>query len=295
MSAIQQILKDEALDKQLLEQGYVVVPFLDTNEVATLVNFYYENHSRRQEGMYATAHVPDIDFRIKMNEIIKKVFNRAIEQYFVNYTALGGSFIAKGKGSLGKLHPHQDWNIVDEELYRSFNIWVPLVNLHQNNGAIQILPYSHTWLTTYRSANITGAYSHVNDLLLDKMIALFMNKGEALIYDHRLLHASGQNTTDEIRLAAVYGIIPDKSSMRYYHQADEKTVEVFESNPEFFLYGNIFEGPKGLKSLHKFKHNFPQITADQVKRFIDPSYTPPVNPPQPVPSLFKRFKSLLGA
>lgn len=294
MSATQQILKDEALDKHLLNQGYVVVPFLLAEEVAALVNFYYQNHAKQQDGMYATAHVPDIDFRMKMNDLIKQVFARAIRQQFVNYTALGGSLIAKGKGTTGKLHPHQDWNIVDEEQFRSFNIWVPLVDLHENNGAIQVLPYSHTWLTTYRSANITGAYSQVNDLLLEKMVPLFMKKGEALIYDHRLLHASGENTTDEIRLAAVYGIIPDKSSMRYYHQADEKTVEVFESNPEFFLYGNIFEGPKGLKSLNKFEHPFPQVTADQLKRFIDPSYVPPVAD-QPSPSLFRRFKSLLGA
>ena len=291
---MEQILKDEQLDKQLLEKGYVVVPFLDVVEVSALVNFYYEHHTRNQEGMYATAHVPDTDFRIKMNELIKKVFARAIEKYFVNYTALGGSYIAKGKGTNGKLHPHQDWNIVDEEQFRSFNIWVPLVDLHENNGAIQVIPHSHTWLTTYRSANITGAYSQINDLLLDKMVPLYMKAGEALIYDHRLLHASGENTTDEIRLAAVYGIIPEKGSMRYYHQAGEKTVEVFESNPEFFLYGNIFEGPKGLKSLNKFEHAFPQVTPDQFKRFLDPTYTPPVSL-QPPPSLFKRIRSLLGA
>jgi len=294
MSEMQQILKDEQLDKRLLNEGYVVVPFLDAVEVSALLTFYYGHHTRSQEGMYATAHVPDIDFRIKMNDLIKKVFARAIERFFVNYTALGGSFIAKGKGTNGKLHPHQDWNIVDEEQFRSFNIWVPLVDLHQNNGAIQVLPHSHTWLTTFRSANITGAYSQVNDLLLQKMAPLYMKAGEALIYDHRLLHASGENTTDEIRLAAVYGIITDNSSMRYYHQADEKTIEVFESNPEFFLYGNIFEGPKGLKSLGKFEHNFPQVTTSQLKHFLDPAYTPAVNLP-PKPSLFKRLRHLLNA
>ncbi len=294
MNAQQQILKDAQLDKQLLEKGYVVIPFLDTGEVGKLVNSYYDHHPRQQEGMYATAHVPDLELRIKMNDLIKKVFARAIEDTFVNYTALGGSYIAKGGGAKGTLHPHQDWNIVDEEHYRSFNIWVPLVDLHENNGAIKILPESHAWLTTYRSANINSAYTRVNDLLWEKMVTLFMKAGEALIYDHRLLHASGENTSPEIRLAAVYGIIPDKSSMRYYHKADEKTVEVFESNPEFFLYGNIFEGPKGLNSLGKFEHNFPEVTAGQFKRFLDPSYVPPAIEVPANPSLFKRIKSLLG-
>ena len=289
-----QILQDEQLDKKLLEEGYVVIPFLNSDEVAALVEFYYQHHAKEQDGMYATAHVPEVGFRMKMNDYIKEVFVRAIGQTFINHTALGGSFIAKGKGAKGTLEPHQDWNIVDEEKYRSFNIWVPLIDLNDSNGVIKILPQSHAWLATDRSANISSAFGNVNDLLWQKMQPLYMKKGEALIYDHRLLHASGENKSDEIRLAAVFGIIPAESKMLYFHKADEKTVEVFESNPEFFLYGNIFEGPKGLKSLRKFNFDFPAVTADRFNRFVNPSYAPLINN-LPRPSLFKRIKSFLGA
>ncbi len=271
-NSAQQILVDEQLDKKLLEDGYVVIPFLSSDEVSALVNFYYEHHAKEQDGIYATAHVPDISFRMKMNEEIKKVFAGAIQQTFSNCNSLGGSFIAKGRGSKGTLQPHQDWNIVDEEKFRSFNIWAPLVDLNDNNGVIKILPKSHAWLKSYRSANISSAYEKTNDLLWQKMISLYMKKGEALIYDHRLLHASGENSSNEIRLAAVYGIIPQKAEMLYYHKADENTVEVFESNPEFFLYGNIFEGPKGLKSREKINYKFPQVDSAQLNNFISPSF-----------------------
>lgn len=260
------ILSNPELDRQLSEKGYVVIPFLNHDEVNALVNFFYESHPKQQDGMYATAHVADITFRVKMNDFIKEKFARAIESTFVNHRSLGGSYIAKGKGERGTLHPHQDWNIVDEEKFRSFNIWVPLVDLHDKNGAIKILPESHLWLKSYRSANIHSAYSRVNDVLWQKMVSLFMKKGEALIYDHRLLHASGENFTDEIRLAAVFGIIPQGADMFYYHKADEQTVEVFESNPEFFLYGNIFEGPKGLVSKGKIAYHFPEISLEEFNR-----------------------------
>jgi ectoine hydroxylase-related dioxygenase (phytanoyl-CoA dioxygenase family) len=144
---------------------------------------------------------------------------------------------------------------VDERKFRSFNIWVPLVDLNRENGTIQILPESHKWLKTYRSANISSAFESVNDLLWGKLIPLFMKKGEALIYDHRLLHASGENFTDELRLAAVFGIIPNDASMFYYHQKNEYTLEVFESNPEFFLMENIFDGPKGLKKVSEIPYS----------------------------------------
>jgi len=262
---MQKILSDINLDEQLLKKGYVVVPFLTESEVTELVNFYYANHGSVSEGMYATAHVPDIDFRMKMNGFINQVFARAIDEVFVDCNALGGSFIAKGKGNKGTLHPHQDWNIVDEDQFRSFNIWVPLVDLHENNGAIKVLPESHAWLKTYRSANISSAYSEVNDLLWEKTIPLYMKKGEALIYDHRLLHASGENFTDEIRLAAVYGIIPQGAQLYYYHKIDDNTVQVFESHPDFFLKGNIFDGPKGLKSVRQFNHSFSVNKQDLLK------------------------------
>lgn len=258
------ILKKQNLDTQLLADGYVVVPFLNEEEVKALTGFYYSHHSSTQEGMYATAHVPDIDFRMKMNDYIKQVFKRAIDEYFVNSNPLGGSFIAKGKGERGTLQPHQDWNIVDEELYRSFNIWVPLVDLHEQNGAIKILPKSHSWLKSYRSANIHSAFSEVNDVLWKELISLFMKKGEALIYDHRLLHASAENHSDEIRLAAVYGIIPDKADMKYYHKKDDHTIEVYGSNPDFFLYGNIFEGPKNLQKEGELRYEFPQVSREKL-------------------------------
>ena len=291
MKQQEQILQDKELDKQLLEKGYVVVPFLTTAETNELVDFYYQNHPESHAGMYATAHVTNVDFRMKMNNSIKKVFARAINQAFINHTALGGSYIAKGRGSNGTLHPHQDWNIVDEKEFRSFNVWVPLVDLTDNNGAIKIFPESHAWLTTYRSANISSAYSSLNELLWKEMQTLYMKKGEALIYDHRLLHASGENKTDEIRLAAVYGIIPEKSEMRYYHQADPITIEVFESNPEFFLYGNIFDGPKNLKSLEKFAFNFPQVGINDYYRFTNRQNPELV---QKQISFFQKMKNLLA-
>ena len=254
------ILQNSLLEKQLLETGYVVVPFLTAYEVLALTTFYYEYHPKQLEGMYATAHLPNIDLRMKMNNVIKEKFERPIEEMFCNATPLGGSFIAKGKGGHGTLKPHQDWNIVDENKYRSFNIWVPLVDVNQLNGAICIMPKSHLWGKTFRSANIPSVFQNVEEELWEKMIQLNMKAGEALIYDHRLIHASGENHTDEIRLTTVFGIIPDEAKMFYYHQKKENTVEEYESNPEFFLYENIFEGPVKLKLSKEFPHTLPYVS-----------------------------------
>jgi len=258
------ILSDPLLEKRLLDQGYVVIPFLSKEEISDLKTFYYQFNSDKLVGMSATAHLPDLEMRMHMNDKIKEVFRRAIEETFVNANALGGSFIAKGKGNTGTLSPHQDWNIVDEDQFRSFNIWVPLVDLNADNGAICVMPKSHLWAKSFRSVNIRSAYNDVEPQLWQKMKRLDMKAGEALFYDHRLIHASGENKTDEIRLAAVFGIIPDDADMFYYHKKDEKTIEVYESNKEFFLYENIFEGPRKLKKLREIPYVFPLFTSDQL-------------------------------
>jgi hypothetical protein len=241
----QRILSDDHLDRSLLKEGYVVVPFLDAEAVSGLKTFFLENHPQGVSGFYATAHATDIAFRQRMNDRIKEAFAGPIARYFAGCKALGGSFVVKSKENTSRLHPHQDWNIVDEDKYRSFNIWVPLVNLNERNGAIRVMPRSHGWVRNFRGPNIPDAFTSVQEDIWKRMTPLYMDAGEALIYDHRLFHASDPNTTDELRVAAVFGIIPEEAQMFYYFGRDGKA-EVYESSVEFFMTGDIQKGPETL-------------------------------------------------
>lgn len=263
MSKMNQILKDEMLSQKLKEDGYVVISFLNEEEINALTKIFYDNHKDKVEHFYATAHVEDIDFRNRMNLEIREVYSRAIEENFVGCTALGGSFVVKPKGETGVLDPHQDWNIVDEEKYRSFNVWVPLVDLTKDNGVIYVLPKSHKWVEkTYRHSTIPNVYGQVYDQVWENMIPLYMKAGEALVYDHALVHASELNQTDELRIACAYGVIPEEAEMIFYWNNDGK-VEKYQSNPDFFMEQNIFTGPHGLTKLDDVDYDFHQVTVDE--------------------------------
>ena len=242
------ILKNNTLDKQLVQEGYVIVPFLSTQEVKELKDFFYDNHSDDIPGFYATAHHPDIAFRKKMNDTIKRVFQSSIEKHFTGCEALGGSFVVKTKSQEERLHPHQDWNIVDETIYRSFNIWTPLVDLAKENGAIRILPKSHLWGLNYRGPNIPDTRADQLESFWQDMLTLNMRAGEALIYDHRLYHASYANKTDEYRLATVFGIKPKPAAM-YYYYGNKGNIDVYESSVNFFMEADIQQGPCVLKKV----------------------------------------------
>lgn len=260
------ILSNTNLDKKLLEEGYVVVPFLEKEQVTALKSFFFENHPNEIPGFYATAHVADIAFRKKMNEKIKSVFAQAIEKYFVNCTPLGGSFVVKSKAQEERLHPHQDWNIVDETLYRSFNIWVPLVDLSEENGAIRVLPKSHLWGLNYRGPNIPESNPDKIESIWNDMQTLFMKAGEALIYDHRLYHASYPNQTDELRLATVFGIKPTEAEMFYYF-GESDNIGVYKSSVDFFMEGNIQQGPEVLERVGEINNTKPETEHKEKKGF----------------------------
>jgi len=292
-----QILKDKNLDNRLKEDGYVVVPFLDEEEVNTLTAFFHEHHKDGVGGFYATAHVPDTGFREMMGREINRVYERGINEYFTEARPLGGSFIVKPPGEESVLQPHQDWNIVDESVNRSYNVWVPLVDLNEKNGTILVMPGSHDWVRGYRHISIPCVYGKVYGLVLQNMTPLYLKAGEALIHDHALVHASEANRSDGLRIACAYGIISSGAKMLFYWNNNGQ-VEEYESNPEFFMKENVFTGPHHLKKIKDVDYDFHQIDEDE---FYALSKIPkPVLPqreadyPKPGLGIWGRIKKMIG-
>lgn len=248
----------------LQKNGYAIVPFLHADEIASLTRFFYDNHPSLPDGMYASSHAPDFSLRKKMNDEIQYVCSRAMKTTFQNVTPLGATFMVKSKGENGSLHPHQDWNIVDEEHFHSYNIWLPLVDVEEYNGTLLILPDSHTLMQNIRGLHIPSSFAAVQDELWSSLIPIRMKAGEALIYDHRLLHASGINHSQQPRLVIVYGLIPAEAEMRFY-LGKENTIEEYACSPDFYFEANILNGPDNLPLLRSFVNNNPAFTLELLR------------------------------
>ncbi|MEO0038068.1 MAG: hypothetical protein RIQ59_1279 [Bacteroidota bacterium] len=258
----QDILLDSTQNQQLQKDGYVVIPFLTSKEVSELTTFFKSKIELQEGDFYATAHSKDVDFRKEMSGKIVDVIKQKVDSYFQNHELLGASFIVKSKKLSQALQPHQDWNIVDESIHRSYNIWIPLVDLNNENGAILVMPQSHLWVVNFRHSSIPCSFQAVHKQIWENMTPLFLKAGEALIYDHALLHASMPNNTKLDRIACACGIIPNGAPMRYYWN-NNGVVEEYESSKEFFLKENVFVGPKGLKKIKNVDFDF--ISIDENK------------------------------
>lgn len=258
------ILKDSALDERLREEGHVVFPLLDAEAVQSLRAFFFAHHAAQPERFYASAHVSDIDFRKSMSAKVQEVLGPLFEAMAKDAELLGGSFIAKPPGKQGLLPPHADWNIVDERQARSYNLWIPLVDVREENGAVFILRGSHKWFDSVRGPGIPNAFAEVGAEVWDFMEPLEMRAGEALLYDHRLVHGSPLNQTDELRLACVAGVIGADVEMRH-HTLRQGLLASYRSHVGFFLEGDPEAGTGDLELLELQAYGFPMVSQSDLE------------------------------
>lgn len=257
------IILDPSLNEQLFKDGYVTMPLLNSEEVDQLKKEFYKTHSQGEvSGLYVTSTSKDPDTIETANRAIKKAFKRAIELNFKNINALGGTFITKPANEDQPLHPHQDWNIVDETKFRSFTIWVPLQDVNDANGCMYVLPRSHEWIRGYRHVTIPCVYGRIYDQVWEQMMPIHLKAGQALIFDHALVHASKPNRSDQIRIAATHSMLSKNAEMRFYWN-NNGTVEEFECHNEYYITEEAKHGPSDLPKIKDVDFEIRQVDENE--------------------------------
>lgn len=98
---------------------------------------------------------------------------------------------------------HQDWRSMQGST-DSLIAWLPLVEVNEKNGAIEILPLSHTkgLLNTVEDK----WYRKIPDELVDlkNFVTINLSKGDLLLFSSTLVHRSGSNSTNNMRWACQF-------------------------------------------------------------------------------------------
>jgi len=95
-----------------------------------------------------------------------------------------------------KSPPHQDWRSMQGSL-NAIVIWVPLVDISQELGALQIIPRSH--LCGLLESHEDEWYRRVEGLSDEQYQSIEAKAGDALFFSAFLVHRAGNNVTDSIR------------------------------------------------------------------------------------------------
>lgn len=243
------ILRDAALQADFEELGYVVLPFLEAEEVATLVDGY-DRLAAELDGSSSPDDYNDTyaefsiihsrpEFRRRAYDLITSVLEPVAERHLIEMRPLIANFVNKPPGT-GVVPTHQNFSVVDEAEHRSVSVWVALVDCVLENGAMSMLDGSHRMLRGRRGMWAYQAFSQIDQGELDpKLTPVEVRAGDAVILDDALVHYSPPNQTALRRLAIQFVMVPQEARPMWFQQVgatdDRLDIQVWEIDERYFF------------------------------------------------------------
>jgi Phytanoyl-CoA dioxygenase (PhyH) len=232
------VFKDEVLQRQFEENAYCIIPLFSPDEVKQLEEIYHGNRVAEQAAIEITIKNPDYDVNKKIRNLIAGIALPRINECLDRYRLLHAGFIAKIPGKPNAIKLHQDSTFVDESQFTALNIWCPLTDVDEKNGALWIIKHSDRFYRGLRGQPFKEYdFNDIGDEVIAKYGKMLpMKAGEAIIYDTALLHYSKQNVSEKTRLVCNVVMVPAEAPAYYYHFNKQKnSLEQYEISDDFLL------------------------------------------------------------
>lgn len=258
------IFKNSAFASQFQEEGYIVLPFFSAEEIEKLKTIYDGIHHNEALIFESTSFIEDTAFKEAINRKVELVFHAKIETFFQDYKSLGTSFLTKRVGNNTNMPIHQDWTVVDEDKYASVTCWIPLVDTTIQNGAMQVIEGSHLLSKALRGPSLPISFDDIN--LAPFLNTIPLKAGEAIIFNHALLHASHSNLSDKERVAVTFGLTHKEAQLLMYYSKKD-TVEKWEMPDNMFIeYPKIRFAPTIGKLKEELEYKVQKLTLQEVQK-----------------------------
>ncbi len=239
------ILKDAALQNFLDENGYVVLNLLSHPEVAVYVSDYekLKQDLRFLNGVQISFEHPSSEVRSRISKQLIQKIQSNLNAVMQRYKLFQGSFISKAPATGNSAIPmHQDWTFVAEQNgFESYTLWIALCDITKEMGTVGVVPQSHKHLhqTRYSPNEKYVARYNLNEFSQGKEIGIFeLNAGQALLWNHKLIHFSTPNVSDKERLNMTFGITGSDAPLKLFWLSP-LTDKILEFDvPDDFYYRN---------------------------------------------------------
>lgn len=223
------------LQAQLADVGYAKLNLLSDSEVEEFIEFYKTELSGFGEGDFLHTHVASAEVKHKAHSFVKPRVEKLLKDLLIDYKVGLGFFMIKPRDGKTPMRVHQDKSLVDEERYAGLTVWCPLVDVDKSNGCLLVVKRSHLFQENHRGTNIDMPYKAIEDVVEQNEFSqpLTAKAGEAIIFDHRLWHASTSNTSGIDRVVVAAVAVPNESSYLHFEQKHTKGLSMY-SVPEDF-------------------------------------------------------------
>jgi ectoine hydroxylase-related dioxygenase (phytanoyl-CoA dioxygenase family) len=238
--------------QQTFEQlGYLHVPgMLDSTTLQT-IRAHFDTLTDQSFDFYTSNWVADESYKRSTHDFLKPILDNATTPYLKNFRSVFSYYLIKKSSENTKVAIHQDWSLIDESRYTGITLWIPLVDTHESNGWFCVVPHSHKIFRNIRGTHIGMPYSDYGDWIEEKMVVPIPAKaGDAIFFDHQLLHYSPPNRSEQIRMAAWHVLIPDYAPMLHYFKQKESddSIRQIPVKDDFLLKHSFGQGLEWSKS-----------------------------------------------
>lgn len=238
------LIQDRDYEQALDEMGFCVAPLFTREQIGKIKLLYQQFfEGAAVQGLIASHSKTGAELSLKVSNSIKDIVMPALENWFLDFNFFLGGFMVKAANTVSEFPLHQDWNIVDETKYTSYQIWIPLELSSPYNGGIFVLPGSHRFFENNRSGSYGMPRVATDEELRELVVDMIIPTGSALIYHNSLFHASYPNRTSTDRISAIINVYQKDALLEYTHRNDaQKRTEKYSINTTTFLsYLNTLE------------------------------------------------------
>lgn len=232
------IFMDDEYNKQFIQNGYVILKNVLSIDFDNCYKFFNALESNIDNTFYTSLWSSNQEYRILVDTKIKEILLPACNQYLNSYTPLFSDLLVKKPSFTHRLNWHQDWTFTDEKKYTQVFFWTPLQNVSKRNGCVMILPKSHLFFNAIRGTNIPSGLDYAKLRELEKKYAQYieLKKGDILVLNQSLLHASLPNRSLRNRLAIGLYCLPKEAPAYHYHlDIETKKILKYAIDPKFIL------------------------------------------------------------
>jgi ectoine hydroxylase-related dioxygenase (phytanoyl-CoA dioxygenase family) len=240
----------DELQSDFYENGYVILPEkIDKKSLELLTQCCIENIDFYASSYYiSTIEIQNIEHRKIANKVFWEATNKIAEKYLHNYKQYYGGYGVKFSKETTLLNAHQDTTMVPYGSNRTgLTLWTPLMDVDEENGCVQIIPKSHRYNRLPRATGCDFAYKDYNKEIIEQMLPIKLKRGEVLIMDQSLIHYSGSNKSEYIRVAAMGMLKPTEVNIVCYHPIHNcEKLEVYKVPDDFYTYHMLTQKPENL-------------------------------------------------
>jgi hypothetical protein len=265
------VFLDSLLQKDFEKKGYVLMPsFLDRKGIDTLLALFTKFQDEYSGPFHASHFSTNTVYKRQVHDLIAGTLFPPAAPYLNDFLPLFGNFMIKNPDPAASMSLHADWTYVDELQYRSLAIWMPLVDVDIENGCFGVIEGSHKVVNTIRGPLIKQSNRGREGEWENRYgKPIPMKAGDAIFYDHALLHYSTANKTNKVRPALNLSLAPASAQWLHYCQPDgTNEISLYKvSSPDFYINYIHFQRPETGEIIAKIPTSEIEYIDDRMDNF----------------------------